>query len=185
MRPYGLTDRAPHIRIFWNAGAAARRDLKIGDLAAPIREIGEKALERVHALRDALAVVEPIDADDHCAAGEAFEHIANKFGFDGAARKARESFRLHADRERADLYGAISELKAVTARPRKPALVGDVAGEVRCVDLGLKPDQVVVAECGNELIVIGQGRDDFRRRKRNVNEETDLVAVPAIAQRLR
>ena len=42
-----------------------------------------------------------------------------------------------------------------------------------------------MAERGNELIVIGQGRDDFGRRKRNVNEETDFVAVTTIAQRFR
>ena len=74
--------------------------------------------------------------------------------------------------------GAISELKAVAAPPRKPAFIGDVAGEVRGVDFGLKPDQIVVAQCRDELIVIGQGRDDFRRRERNVNEKTDLVAGP-------
>ena len=108
-------------------------------------KVGEKAFERVHAFGDALAVVEPIDSDDHCAAGEALQHIADKFGFDGAAREPRKCFRLHADREGSDLYRAISELKAVAARPGEPALIGDVTGEVRSVDLGLKPDQVVVA----------------------------------------
>ena len=41
-----------------------------------------------------------------------------------------------------------------------------------------------MAKRGDQLIVVGQRRDDFRRRKRNMDEETDLVAVAAVAQRL-
>ncbi len=75
-----LAHLAADVGIFRNAGAAARRDLQIGHLAAPVREIGEEALERVHALGDALGVIEPVDADDHGAAGQAVEHLAHECG---------------------------------------------------------------------------------------------------------
>ena len=107
-----------------------------------------------------------------------------KRGLDRAARQARESFRLHPDRECADANNAIAEVKAVAARPWQAAFIGDVAGKIRRIDFGLEADQVVVAERRDQLIMIGQGREDFRRRERNVDEETDLVVVPAIAQRL-
>ena len=37
-----------HVGIFRNAGSAARRDLQVSDLATPVGEIGEEALERAH-----------------------------------------------------------------------------------------------------------------------------------------
>ena len=67
-------------------------------------KIGEKALERVHALGDALAVVEPIDADDHGAAGQAIQHLTHEMRFDGAAREPCESLGLDADRKGTDLH---------------------------------------------------------------------------------
>ena len=41
-----------------------------------------------------------------------------------------------------------------------------------------------MAQRGNKLLVIGQRGEDFRRRKRDMDEEADLVVVAAIAQRL-
>ena len=75
-------------------------------------------------------------------------------------------------------------MEAVAARPGQPAFVGDVAGEIRGIDFGLEADQIVVAERRNQLIVIGQRRENFRRREWNVDEKADLVVVAAIAQRL-
>ena len=158
--------------------------MQIGHLAAPIGKIGEKALKRAHALGNALAVVEPIDADDHSTARQAAQHFAYEVRLDRPPRQARESFCLHPDREGADAYDAIAEVKAVAARPWQAALVGDVAGEIRRIDFGLETDQVVMAERWDQLIVIWQRREDFWRREWNVDEEPDLVVMPAIAQRL-
>ena len=51
---------------------------------------------------NALGVVEPVDADDHGAAGQAVEHLAHEGRFDRAPRQPRESLGLDADREDAD-----------------------------------------------------------------------------------
>src|SRR5262245_37184198 len=96
----------------------------------------------------------------------------------------RESFCLHTDRERADVDDAITEMEAVAAGPWQAALVGDVAGKIRRIDLGLEPNEVVMAKRGDQLIVIWQRREDFRRREWNVNKKPDLVVMPAVAQRL-
>ena len=130
------------------------------------------------------AVVEPVDADDHGAAGEALQHLTDEMRFNRAAREPCERLRLHPDRKGADLHHTIAKVEAIAACPRQPALVGDVAREIGGIDFGLEADQIVVAERRNELVVIWQRREDFRRRERNMDEEADLVAVAAIAQRL-
>ena len=64
------------------------------------------------------------------------------------------------------------------------AFVGEIAGEIGGVDLGLEADQIVMAERRDQPLVVGQRGEDFRRRKRNVQEEADPVLVAALAQRL-
>ena len=75
-------------------------------------------------------------------------------------------------------------MEAVAGRPWQTALVGDVTGEIRRIDFGLEADQIVVAKGRDELIVVWQSRDDLRRRERNVDEKTDPVVMPAIANAL-
>src|SRR6185369_5947322 len=180
--PDRLTHLASHVGIFRNARPAAGRDLQIGNLAAPVREISEEALKRAHAFGNALAVVEPVDADDHGPARQAVQHLAHKAGLDRAARETRESFSLHSHRERADANDTIAEMKTVPCRPGQPAFIGNVPRKIRRIDFGLETDQVVVAERRDQLIMIWQGCDYFRGRERNVYEEPDLVVMPAIAQ---
>ncbi len=83
----------------------------------------------------------------------------------------------------ADVHDAIAEMEAVAAAPRQAAFVRNVAREVGGIDLGLKTDEIIVTQRRNELVVVGQRGDDFRRRKWDVDEESDLVDVAAIAQR--
>jgi len=153
-------------------------------LRGVIWKVGEKTLEREHALGDALAVVEPVNTDDHGAAGEALQHLTDEMRFNGAAGEPRERLGLNADRKGADPHHTIAKVEAIAACPRQPALVGDVAREIGGIDLGLKSDQIVVAQRGYELIVIWQRSENFRWREWNMDEEADLVAVTAIAQRL-
>src|SRR5690606_12976878 len=50
---------------------------------------------------------------------------------------------------------------------------------------GLKADQVAVAEALHQLPMIGQGREDLRRRQGGVEEKADRVVQAALAQFLR
>src|SRR3954451_21710291 len=103
-----LADLAAQIGVFGNADAAARRDLQIGDFAAPVREIGEESLEGIHALGDALGVIEPVDTDDDGADGQAVEYFAHEAALDGAPRQPLEWLGFDTDRERSHLHGTIA-----------------------------------------------------------------------------
>ena len=75
-------------------------------------------------------------------------------------------------------------MKAVRVDALETTLVRQIARKIGGVDFGLEADEVVVPERGYQPLVIGQRRENLRRRERDVNEETDLVLVPALAQRL-
>src|SRR6185437_14255400 len=81
-------------------------------------------------------------------------------------------------------HGALAEDEGIVAIPRESAFFGEVAREVRGIDLGLETDEIVSTERGNELLVVRQRRQDFRRRTRNVQKKSDPVLVSAIAQGL-
>src|SRR5262245_49954521 len=93
---------------------------------------------------------------------------------DSEPRQAGAGFRFHPDGESPHTSDAITEIKPLAVPPRQAAFVGDVAREIGGIDLGLKSDEIVVAERRNKLIVIGQGRENFRRRERNVDKKPDL-----------
>ncbi len=68
---------------------------------------------------------------------------------------------------------------------RQPAFVLEIAREIVGVVLGLEADQIVGAQLRDEPFVVRQRGENLRRRKRNVQEEADAVAMPAVAQHLR
>src|SRR4029453_6356617 len=117
--------------------------------------------------------------------GQAVQHLAHEVGLNSTSRQAGEGFGFHSDGESPDMHDAIAEMKTVATSPWQAAFVGDVAGEIGGIDLSLKSDKIVMAERRNELVVIGQGRKNFRRRKRNVDEKPNLIVMAAIPQRLR
>src|SRR5262249_60251852 len=68
--PGGGADLLLHVGIFLDGGAALGRDLEVRDLPVPVRIGGEEPLERIHAQRDALGVVEAGGAADDGASGQ-------------------------------------------------------------------------------------------------------------------
>ena len=103
--------------------------------------------------------------------------------FDRAPRQPREGFGLDADRKHADAHDTLADREAVARNRRQVGFVVEITGEIGGVDFGLEADQVVLAERRNELLVVGQRGEDFRRRARHVEEKADLVLVAALAQR--
>ena len=59
----GALDELPLLGVLGHVGARRHRDLHQAHLAAPLREQLEEPPERVEPLRDALGVVEPVDAE--------------------------------------------------------------------------------------------------------------------------
>ena len=60
-------------------------------------------------------------------------------------------------------------------------LAGDVVLEGQAIGVGLEADQVVVAEGLQQFVVRRDGGEDFRRGKRDVQEEADAVADAQLA----
>src|SRR5947209_7236240 len=101
----------------------------------------EEALEGVHAQRQALGIIQAVDADDHRAAGEAVEHAAHEGGADGAAREAAELGSFDADRESADAHRALARAEGALVAARETALLRQIAREVVGIAVGLEADE--------------------------------------------
>ena len=86
-----LADRALHLGIFLDLGAALRRDLQIGDLAVPVRIDREEALEGIQPLREALGIVEPVDADHQARPARLSTHVAHERRAHAAPRQPLNS----------------------------------------------------------------------------------------------
>src|SRR5690606_1577225 len=84
-----------------------------------------------------------------------------------------------------DLHQAFAGVKSPAGLFRIAAYGLDVTRKIRRVDLRLEAGQDVLAERPDNALMLRQGGDDLRRRKRRMQEEADLVPVPAFAQRLR
>ena len=62
------------------------------------------------------------------------------------------------------------------------AFVLEITREIGCVVFRLHPDEVVGGELRNQPLVVRQGSENLRWRKRYVQEIADAVAVTAVAQ---
>ena len=99
----------------------------------------------------------------------------------GSERIAVEALHVDADRERADAQLAAECGNGVAARG---AAVGPahVLLEAREVLGCLESDEVVGEERLHQRLVLGQRREDLRRRERRVQEEADALAHAQAAQ---
>jgi hypothetical protein len=98
-------------------------------------------------------------------------------------RRARRWSRLDTDGKNADPDRSVYGLERVGITARHSTFLAQIACEICGVDVGLKTDQVVLAHRRNEMFMIRQRRENFRRRKRDVMEKADPVAVAGLAQR--
>src|SRR5262245_5633079 len=102
----GFADEPLHLDIFADFRAALRSDLQIRDPIAPARISDEEALEGFHPLHDALAVIEPIDADQYRTADEAVVDAADNGRLHRPLGPFPHLLHVHADRENAEHHGA-------------------------------------------------------------------------------
>ena len=159
--------------------------MQICHLSPPIGIHGEKTLERIHALSEALGVIEPVDSDDHGAAGEAVHHIAHKRRAHGTAGKPAELVGLDADWKDSDSHGPLGAPESIATALLQAALVFQITREIGGVVLSLEAHEIVSAQLRDQPFVIGQRREYLRRREWDVEEKPDRIAMAAIAQHLR
>src|SRR6185437_2827810 len=180
--PCGRSNGALDVGIFRDLGTAFGRYLQVGDLAPPVGLRLEQSLECGKSMRNPFRIIQAVDPDDEYTIAQALDHTLDERQLYRTLGKMGERRSLDTDRKYADPHRSVGddeiEVAAVQAAfPRK------ITAEIEGVVAGLKADEIVFAERWNETLVIGQRREHFRRRARNVEEKADAISVPALAQR--
>src|SRR5690606_4103006 len=166
-------------------GACRRSDLHERDVSSQRWEILEQALIGPEAKLQALAVVEPVDADDQLAVPQADLETLDLRTIEilDAERAALPD--LDTDRKRPD-----SERAAECA---DPPVVEDLAADLLVriafaqrlrIRLGLHSDDVVRRDRLEQLLEARQRLQDVEARKRHVQKEAQRAIDALVAQRL-
>ena len=151
-----------------DALAGRRRDLGQHDLALVLRVFLQEAPEGLELLRQALGVVETIDADDAADRGAGL----NQAGIALGLGKIRH---VDADGEARHRQEPVEQPNAAVGDDAAVHAVGYVVDEVGDIGLGLQPDEVVGGEGARQLLVLRNGHERLPGRKRNVEIEADRV----------
>ncbi len=160
----------------------------------PIRVPGEENLEGLEPLDQALGVVEAVDPNDERPSAEAGHQVLDQRRAHVSAREHLELPRLDADGEAADpgLPTVRGKGDLVARRFEYPhvatrilILGHEIANEISGIALGLEADHVILQQQRDELLVVGQGCKQLRRRHRDMKEEANAVGMAAAAQRVR
>ncbi len=138
----------------------------------------QQLAKRFQARRDALAVIQPIDADhQHAPAGRTADFIDDGLGR-GARHQRAQAFNIDADREGVDAVMATLGLRGDVLRVPVPLEVEHIPG-------ALHADQVVRRQGPHQLPMLRNAPNDVGRRQRNMVEETHALRAAERAQRLR
>ena len=109
------------------------------------------------------------------------DHPLNERQSHGTPGKIGKGCGLDADREHVDPNRPVGddEIEIVAVQS---TFAREVTAEIEGVIAGLEADEIVFAERWNETLVVGQRRQYFWRRARDVKEKADAVLMSALAQ---
>ena len=134
--------------------------------------------EGIEALRQALGIVEPVDADDQPAAGEAHLEALHLADARGVGRAAL-------DMGGVDAYGVGLDPERTLERPNRRSAPGfphagvgldnEIAAEMPAVRLRLEADEIERGKTAHQLVVHRQGRQQLPGRQGGVEEEAHPV----------
>ena len=164
-----LVELPPKGAVLRHLVPAHRRHLEEGHAASMLRKAPQQRRVAAEALRQAFGVVEPVHPEDQRPPAEARGKPARLGRADGPGRLAREGRRIHADREGGD-------------RNRR-ADASERRGEMFGIRLGLRADEIVGAEVGEQTPGLRQRLEQRGRRERHVQEEADPLAAAGGPQR--
>ena len=99
----------------------------------------------------------------------------------GAPRQPIEFRRFDADREGPDAHAAIRGFERARIDLDRPTLVLEIAREIAGIVLGLKADQIVMDHGPDQTFVVRKRRQHLGRRKWNMQEESNPIAMSAFA----
>src|SRR6185437_13057735 len=117
--------------------ARGRRDLQERHALALVGIEGEELLIGLKAQRQAFAVIEPIDADDHAAVMQIVPHAVEPAGLEIALGGLAEALDIDADREDTGLHPILIEAERGLAGQRGRELGGRIIAEAQKVVAGL------------------------------------------------
>ena len=143
----------------------------------------EQALEGAEAREQALAVVEPVDADDERAPDETGAQALDRAAGDGLARHFGDPVGIDADRVDAGAEAVAEGVDRAVIVDTAADLVDDVVAKRAHIGRGLEADQIIGRERAHQRRVVGQGQQHLPGRKRRVQEKADRLAHAELAQR--
>ena len=161
----GVLHERALLRVVRQVGAGGHRDLDERDLAAPRREERQEAPERAQALRDALGVVEPIDAEHQPAGRDRLEQGGDLLRVLCSSGGFLEALRADPDGEGADADAPPAELDHVVAHARGRERA-HAAAEVVDVAAGVQADEVELEHLIEDPVRPGDDREADRARGR-------------------
>ncbi|CAG9222614.1 hypothetical protein BVI434_410017 [Burkholderia vietnamiensis] len=173
---------APQVVVGAEILAARRGDLDQRRAVAILRILFEQLTERMHALRQALRVIETVDADQQLAARIFIAHPLEHVDAVAILRQRRELVDVDADRKRAGRQRPAERTQATVGQARGAGLGLDVVLEVQQIGFGLKADEVVREQRAHQPFVLRNRGHDRRRRHRNMQEEADRIRAAHRAQ---
>ena len=173
---------AAQVAILRQILAAGGGDLHQHHLAAVLRVARKQRLVGAQALGDALAVVEPVDADDQRAVAQGAVHgreLAPPFG---RGDKPLDLLDVDADRAGVDLDRPLADAEPVALERLGAQLAAGIVGEMLAVGRRLKPDDVVGAQVRRQLAMPRHGGVELGGRERDVQEEAEPAGESQTAQ---
>ena len=135
------------------------------------------------ARRQSFRVVDPVDPDDQRAiadAGGEPPHLPRCFRL---CRLRRDSGDIDADREHRRPEGPAEGAQHTAAEVLAAGLPQQVIAKALQVGGGLKADEIVGAQRGDQIAMVGQQAHQLGRRKRRMEKKPDRLPAIELAQR--
>ncbi len=179
----GLLECLADVGIGAHVRPRQRSDLNVRDAPDVLGIRLEKVLVGGKALDQALAVIEPVDADHERAGHQTVDHAVDDVRLHRGDRFGLERVDIDADREHVRAQYALADSNSIVRTDRfasKEML--DAGMESVQVVLGLKTHHIVVREIPQQLRVCRQHAQHFDVRKRDMQEESDRSVYAAFAQ---
>src|SRR5690606_17797641 len=140
-------------------------------------------LESLHAIGDALRVVEPVDTDDEAAIQHAFAHAPHRRMAFRLAGNLRKCGRLDTNAETLGPEPVPESLEqTVIAEGLADFLTPQAADEVIDIVFGLEADDIIGSEAAHDGFVHGKRENYVCGRPWDMQEEADAVGNAEIAQ---
>ncbi len=173
---------APQGAVLRDLGPRMRRDLQIVELTTVLGPIRQKRIDRVEAMRDAFAVIEPIDAENERPPAQAFVEAPRLVRIRCSPRQLDKALRVDADRKGGGTRTSPESCEHALAKIDAATKLFDAAHEGTDAFLGLEAHQIVIAQRLDQCFASGKRHQNFGRREGRAEKKADAAGDPELAQ---